>query len=78
MAQFLVMSAKTAEAVRGESKDGNALNPVALTDGRFILSPNVLADEAHAEKAAYLADNATLEEIDPSLFPVRQSRRPQR
>jgi hypothetical protein len=78
MAQFLVMSAEAAEAVRGETQPGHAINPVALTDGRFILAPSVLDDPAHDVVWGYLMANTALEEIDPSLFPVRQSRRPQR
>lgn len=77
MTQYLVLSAEHAEAVRGESSPGHILNPVPLTDGRYVLPLRVLEAPEHEGRRAFLMTNASIEEVDQSLIYVRQSRRPQ-
>ena len=53
----IVLTAAEADQVRGPSVtvESAALAPVALTDGRFILSIMVLDDPAHAAHRDFLA-----------------------
>lgn len=58
MANVILLTSAEADAVRGPSAEAPtraALQPVALTDGRFILGVEVLDDPAHAEARAFLA-----------------------
>jgi len=57
MSAVILLSATEAVAVAGPSSEAPltaALQPVALTDGRFILGAEVLADPLHAEHRAML------------------------
>jgi hypothetical protein len=51
MSDVILLTATERDAVRGVSADtaSAALEPVALTDGRYFLGVEVLADDAHAE-----------------------------
>ena len=53
----IMLTAAEADQVRGPSAtvESAALVPVALTDGRFILSTAVLDDPAHAAHRDFLA-----------------------
>jgi hypothetical protein len=63
MANVIVLTSDQAAQVSGTSKETPlaALQPVSLTDGRFILGVEVLTDPAHAEDAAFLS---TLPQVD--------------
>lgn len=74
MTQFIILSSNEAGAVRGPSNGLPvlaALEPVALTDGRFILGVEVLADPMHAGHATFMGalPQADLTTIAP-LLPV--------
>lgn len=48
---MIVLTASEADAVRGATAAGAALEPVALADGvTFVLPEAVLSDLAHADK----------------------------
>jgi len=47
---FMILSAAEADAVRGTTTPGFALDPRALVDGTFALPPAVLNDPAHAAR----------------------------
>jgi len=52
---MIVLTASEADAVRGASGAGAALEPVALADGvTFVLPEAVLTDPAHAAHRDYL------------------------
>jgi len=57
MAMFILLSAAEADQVRGRSsiQPTCELQPVALTDGRYILGVEVINDEAHAAHWPLLA-----------------------
>jgi hypothetical protein len=57
MTTLILLSAADASAVRGPSAtvEGAALQPIALTDGRFVLPVMVLDDPAHAAHRDFLA-----------------------
>lgn len=71
---FIILSANEAGSVSGPSTETPALaalQPIALTDGRFILGDEVLSDPAHAEHLAFLstlpkADLATITPLLPA------------
>ena len=73
MATVILLTSEQANTVRGPSAEFPsmaALQPIALTDGRFILGVEVLTDPAHAEDHDYLAalpqvDFATLADLIP-------------
>lgn len=74
MSAVILLTAAQAAQVRGPSDEAPtraALQPVALTDGRFILGVEVLADPLHAEDHALLS---TVPQVDystvQSLLPV--------
>lgn len=46
---MMILSADEAKQVRGPSGPMASIEPVALTDGRFILGDEVLDDPAHAK-----------------------------
>lgn len=56
MARIIVLSAQQRSQVRGVSDETimASLEPVALTDGRYILGEEVLDDPAHVEHRALL------------------------
>lgn len=66
MTTLILLSAAHAAAVRGPSAtvEGAALEPIALTDGRFILPIAVLDDPAHAAHHDRLAGLPTVELAD--------------
>jgi hypothetical protein len=73
MSAMIILTAQAAQ-VRGPSVEAPkfaALDRIALTDGRFILGLEVLADPLHAEDLAFLS---TLPQADVStvvsLLPV--------
>ena len=52
---MIVLTAEQADAVRGVTGQGAALEPVALADGvTFALPEAVLSDPAHTEHRDYL------------------------
>jgi hypothetical protein len=58
MATVILLTAAQAAQVSGASEEVQnfaALQPIALTDGRFILGPEVLDDPAHVEDRAFLS-----------------------
>jgi len=58
MARVILLSGAHADNVRGPSAESPSmatLQPVALTDGRYILGVEVLSDPAHADVRDYLA-----------------------
>ena len=63
MMTLILLLAADADAVRGPSAavEGAALEPIALTDGRFMLSAVVLDDPAHAAHRDLLASLPTAE-----------------
>lgn len=74
MTAVILLTAAEAAQVAGPSEEAPtraALQPVALTDGRFILGVEVLADPLHAEDHALLS---SLPQVDYStvegLLPV--------
>lgn len=67
MARVILLSGAQADAVRGPSAESPSmatLEPVALTDGRYILGVEVLSDPAHAEDHDYLAALPTADAAD--------------
>lgn len=75
MSALILLSAAEADAVRGPSGADpmSALEPVALTDGRFTLGIEVLDDPAHAAHRDVLAalPRADLAEIS-GLLPTSE------
>lgn len=67
--ELVILDAIQADALRGPTVPGKALNPVALTDGRFALSPAVLDDD-HGEAANELLAALPVQTIGPGLLPV--------
>lgn len=57
MSAVILLTADQAAQVAGASQETPlaALQPIALTDGRFILGVEVLADPAHVEDVAFLS-----------------------
>lgn len=57
MTTLILLTSSQADAVRGPSTtmEGAALEPIALTDGRFVLPVAVLDDPAHAAHRDFLA-----------------------
>lgn len=76
MTQYLVLSEAEAEAVRGDSSPSHSLNPLPLTDGRYVLPVRVLEAPEHASHRDYLMAHGTVEDIDPALLYRPTSRRP--
>lgn len=78
MSAFILLSANEAGAVRGPSIKTPtlaALQPIALTDGRFILGAEVLTDPAHAKHFAFMSALPTAElvafaNLIPTAAPV--------
>ncbi|WP_127090119.1 hypothetical protein [Aquabacter cavernae] len=71
-ALFLILNAQDAQAVRGPTAAGAALEPMAQADGTtFVLPMAVLDDPAHAVHHALLA---ALERraLDPTAWEVPQ------
>lgn len=66
MTQFLILTKSQTDAIRGPTRPGKALDPVALTDGRFVLPLSVLDDD-HGEKNPTLAALPVLG-VDADLF----------
>lgn len=58
MTEVLILAAEEADKVRGRSpkKDGHALRPTLLKDGRFFLGLEVLNDPAHDDVRDFLAE----------------------
>lgn len=66
MSAVIVLTAAQAAQVSGPSDEAPslaALQPVKLTDGRYILGVEVLADPLHAEDRTFLL---TLPQVDLS------------
>lgn len=64
---MIILTAEQADAVRGPTSPGAALDPIALVDGTFVLPIEVLADPAHQSKWADLNALPT-REVDPTEF----------
>lgn len=60
---LILLTSEEADAVRGpsETTPSAALQPIVLTDGRYILGTEVLSDPAHAKHWALLASLPTCE-----------------
>ena len=59
---MIVLTQAQANQVRGETTDGNALEPVMLADGvSYVLPEEVLTDPAHAANRVLLQALATRE-----------------
>lgn len=76
MVAVIILTADQASQVAGVSQETPqaALQPVALTDGRFILGVEVLSDPTHAEAVAFLStlpqvDFATVASLMPGAKP---------
>lgn len=54
MADFIVLTPPQANAMRGNTVPGHALDPIELTNGTFCLPLAVLADAAHLPRRATL------------------------
>lgn len=52
---MVILDPATAEAVRGTTANGAALDPRPLADGNFALPVRVLDDPNHAQHASMLA-----------------------
>lgn len=52
--EFVILTQAQADAVRGVSIAGHALDPRPLKDGKFALPVEVLADPAHAKHKSLL------------------------
>jgi len=74
MIQFLVFTEEHANVIREDASGQYRLNPIRLTDGRYILPLRVLDAIEHNSKKTYLEQYSTIEEIDPALFPQRSRR----
>lgn len=62
MPTVILLTAALADAVRGPSREAPAraaLDPIALTDGRYILGIEVLTDPLHSEDRTLLASLPT-------------------
>jgi hypothetical protein len=78
MSLVILLTPAQAAQVRGPSDEAPglaALQPIALTDGRFILGAEVLNDPLHAEDHAFLAslpqvDAATVAALLPAGGPA--------
>lgn len=78
---FILLSVSEATLVRGPSSEApklSALQPIALTDGRFILGDEVLGDPTHAEHVSFLTplsrtDLATITPLLPTFAGVSLS-----
>jgi hypothetical protein len=55
MSRLIILTAAEADAVRGMSTPTAAIEPVALTDGRYMLGDEVLTDPAHAKHLSKLS-----------------------
>ncbi len=61
---LILLDTSQASQVRGADDPFAALQPVALTDGRFILGTEVLTDAAHSEHWPLLSGLPTCEMSD--------------
>lgn len=61
------MNEAQADAVRGPTAPGSALEPVLLADGRLVLPLSVLDDPAHAQRHDRLV-SYPIDEIGPEAF----------
>ena len=67
MAQFLILTASEAIALRGPTLPGKALDPVPLTDGRFVLPLSTRPDD-HGEAINAALDALPVAEVPGALF----------
>lgn len=51
---MIILTAEQADQIRGPTSPGNALDPVALIDGSYVLPEAVIDDPAHHARHAYL------------------------
>ena len=72
---MLILTTEQASLVRGESKEGHALNPRPMLGGKYCLNEAVLDDPAHEKWWDALA-KLPRREVTADDFPVVQSRRP--
>jgi len=70
MSSVIILTAAEAEAVRGNSTPIAAIEPVALTDGRFMLGTEVLADPAHKAHWDVLTKLPQKDSDDPAFAPM--------
>lgn len=73
MSTIIMLTAAQATQVRGPSViiGTSSLEPVGLTDGRFFLPEEILADPAHALHYTLLnsCPKQAYEDLDPGLIP---------
>lgn len=69
MADFLILTAEQADAVRGPTIAPGMLNPIERAGGVFILPAAVLKDPCHAPARDALLELPSLDSADP-LFPA--------
>lgn len=53
---FIILTKEQADAVRGETTPGHALQPIEQEDGSFFLPARVLDAPEHASKRVLLVD----------------------
>ena len=70
MSRLIILTAAEADAVRGMSTPTAAIEPIALTDGTFMLGDEVLTDPAHAKHLSMLSGlvTADMEDIQNLIF----------
>ncbi|WP_029004784.1 hypothetical protein [Azorhizobium doebereinerae] len=69
---FLILTSAQANALRGPTAPGAALEPVALADGaRWVLPMSVLDDPAHGSRHAELVA-LPVDEVTSDLFPTAE------
>lgn len=71
---FLILTKAQAEAVRGVSVPGHALEPVECEDGTFVLPDRVLNDPHHSIKKTALASRPKVEAFVPKVTDVTVAR----
>lgn len=72
---MIILTAEQASLIRGESKEGHALNPRPMLDGNYCLNEAVLDDPAH-EKWTDLLGGMPRHEVTAADFAKVVSRRP--
>ena len=70
MSDVIILTAAEADAVRGMSTPTAAIEPIALTDGTFMLGVEVLEDPAHAKHLSKLSGltRADVKDIQNLIF----------
>lgn len=70
---MIILTEQQADAVRGPTAPGAALDPIPLADGMsWVLPEAVLVDPAHATRHAWLA-GLPVREVAPEEWPAPAS-----